>query len=118
MEMLNRNPKLSRITADFVQGGQTIEDIKCSVFQPFRHDRAGALLELVNELQLKRAKIQINPLKRLEQQNATQKIEYRGVDGGVSSLGGSNRSKNDQSIGLQYTGLGVNVSPVDRKAAD
>src|SRR5438132_5290282 len=118
MEMLDRDSKLFRIAANFVQCRETVKDIERRVFQPFRHYWAGTLLKFVDEFQLERSKIRITPLKRLEQQNAAKEIENGGVDGCVSSFGGSDRSKNNQSIGFRHAGFGIDVGAVDRQSGD
>ena len=52
MEFLYRDTEAVRIAADLIQREQTVVDIQGRIFEAFRHDRSGHLLEFADKTAL------------------------------------------------------------------
>src|SRR4051794_41526754 len=86
MELLDRAAEALRLAPDLIQRGETIVDIKDRILEPFRHDRAGSLLKLQDELSVGHARFVVEVLRKTEEQYVAQIIEDRFLDPRIAAL--------------------------------
>src|SRR6202022_2823830 len=94
--------ELLRFAADFVQRNETIVNVKRGVLEPLRHDRAGELLELEHEMNVRFARLFVEVFRKSEKQNVAQKIENGFLDRGIATLGRRDRPFDDVAIGVAH----------------
>jgi hypothetical protein len=87
VELVDRQPEVVRLAADFVERGQSVVDVEGGVLDPLGHDRAGRLLELHHELALAGAVFPLVSDRVAEEQEVADEVEDRGLGTRVAPLG-------------------------------
>src|SRR5207302_6602662 len=92
MKRIDAQPELLRLSADFVQRGQPVVNVKRRIFESFRHDWPGELLKLEHKMHVLLARLRVEIFRKAEQQNVAQKIEDRFLGRRIETVGSGNRA--------------------------
>src|ERR1700739_938161 len=95
-----------------------MENIKGGILQSFGHDRAGALLKFINEIELKFPCDLVCGLEVLQKQYPPQEIEDRRFHRCVPAFSRANRSQDDVPVSLGDTALRRDVGAINREAGN
>ena len=118
MELFRRAAEVLRFTADLVERGEPVEDVKRRVLQPLGHDRPGALLELHHEVLMFGDARLVGVGREFEKQNVAQEVEDRRVRARVAALGERDGLVDHRAVlGARRLAVGQ-VGAVDREARD